>query len=46
MDGELIQRLVALAIVAAAAAFLVARAWRKRRPRSTAGCDADCGCGH
>jgi hypothetical protein len=50
VSPELLQRLIVLTIVALAAAFLLRRVWRSRRPKSAPGsapgCDSDCGCGH
>ena len=47
MDGQTIQSLLALGVVAGAGLFLGARWYRTyaaARRRKGAGCDSDCGC--
>jgi hypothetical protein len=49
MNGVLMQRLVAAAIVLGALAFLVRRGYRAyaaSRARTSSGCGPGCGCGH
>ena len=43
--NELVQTLVALVVVLAAAAYVGRRVWRTLRPQKAAGCASGCGCG-
>lgn len=48
MSGSVIQTLIVVAIVAAAALYVARRAWRtlaaSRARKGAGGCDAGCGC--
>lgn len=49
MSGSLMQTLLALAIVLAAAGYLGRQGWRavaRARAKKSGGCDSGCGCGH